>query len=194
MYIALESYSEQDPRLVPEMEFIDSLTWAIFNVCYIKPENVSKVDFSNLNYEELTPELYSAFKFLSATDDYKLSIAADSDISKDFVSVSSLEAHDYKPKVKYTLTDADKAQLVNVYKLVMRLYLTHHYNNLDAAAVEFNKETRARIAAEVESLTDVDQCRVMMHTKFGISCSSKLAERLNLGTTQIQLSNRIHTA
>lgn len=194
MYIALESYSEQDPRLVPEMEFIDSLQWAIFNVCYIKPENVSKVDFSNINYEELTPELYSAFKFLSATDDYKLSIAAGSDIHSEFVSVSSLESHDYKPKAKYTMTDADKASLVNVYKLVMRLYLNYHYNSLDPAAVEFNTAKRAEIAAEIESMTDADQCRVTLHTKFGISCSSKLSERNGLVAPSVQLSNPIHTA
>lgn len=194
MYIALESYSEQDPRLVPEMEFIDSLTWAIFNVCYISPENVSKIDFSNLNYVELTDETYSAFKFLSATDDYKLSIALDSDIHSEFVAVSSLESHDYKPKAKYTMTEADKTALVKVYKIVMNLYLNHHYNNLDAQAAEFNKEKRAEVEREIDSLTDADACRILLHTKFGISCSSKLSERENLGSPQIQLSNRLHSA
>jgi hypothetical protein len=189
MYIVLESYSDQDPRVVPEIEYIDSLKWAIFEVAYIKTANLSKVDFSKLNYSELDNDQYKAFKFLSAGDDYTLSVAAGSDIHGELKAIASLEAHPYKPKFKYTLTEDDKVKLVDVYKIVMRLYVTYHYNSLGEETIRFNEDNRAKILAEIETLTNTEQCRVLMHTKFGTSCSSKLAERNNLGASQILLSD-----
>lgn len=187
MFIVLESYDQNDPRLVPEIEFLNQYADWMFEIAYIKPENVSKVDFSKLNYKEISEDIAKACTFTNADIEYKLGIVEGSIPHQHLIALST-EKHAYKPKVYYRLTDTDKQQLLEFMKIEMNLFLNYYYNLLPANEAAENAEFRKTIEAEVASLTDVQAARVLMHTKFGVTTFNKLVETIPLGPSSVRLT------
>lgn len=187
MFIVLESYAGDDPRLVPEIEFLDQYRSWMFDVAYIKPENVSKVPLSSMNYKEVPEIVARSCKFANADINDRVGILKNSEIHQE-VLVSSLTEHAYKPKVYYTLTEEDKVHLLEFYKTTIELFVNHYYSQLPADVAEANARYRIDLGFEIAALDSLEAARVFMHTRCGTSNSSQLTEKLNLGPTTIRLT------
>ncbi len=180
MYIIIESYDQGDPRVSPEIEYLDQYQDWIFDVAYIKPENVSKVDFSQINYKEVSEAVARACAFTNLDKENRISILEGSTIHQNLI-VQSTEKHAYKPKVYYYPTDEDKKNLVAFMKEEMRLYLNYHYRNLPIEVAEKNKSYRAAIENEINTLSDIESCKVMLYTRFGLGMFPSIIKKYNLG-------------
>jgi hypothetical protein len=187
MFIVLECYAGDDPRLVPEIEFLDQYRTWIFDVAYIKPEDVSKVPLSSMNYREVSEAVARAGKFANADINDRVSILKGSEIHQELL-INSLTEHAYKPKVYYTLTADDKALLLEFYKTNIDLYIDYYYNQLPADVVEANARYKTDLKFEVAALDSLEAARVFMHTRCGTANSSQLADKLGLGHTTTRLT------
>lgn len=196
MYIILESLASDDPRMVPEIEILEPYKWWIYNVAYIKPENISKVNLSEINHVVVDESTAKASRFGHADRNLKISIAENSTIYDELSICNSLEAHDYKPKYKYTLTSEDQTRLIKFWKSLAKLALEIHYkNNLSPELRDFNRKYKLQILNEIESTNDINNFRLLWHTRFGLECnSSGLAQEAGLGSATIDLSRRNTTA
>lgn len=179
MFIVLESYRSDDPRLVPELEYLEQYTDWLFEVAYIKPENVSKVPLDKINYEEVPEELARACKFTNADMNYRVGIAKNSEIHEELMH-NTLEEHNTKPKVYYQMNEDDKRLLTEFYKVEMRLYLNMHYNGLTQQERDRNFEYRKSVEEEISNCKTVNDCRTLMHKKFDCvssALSNQITER-----------------
>lgn len=192
MYIILESLASDDPLMVPEIEIQEPYKWWIYNIAYIKPENINKVNLSEISYAEVDEVTAKAAKFGHADRNLKISIAEGSTIHDELSFCNSLEPHDYKPKYKYTLSAEDKNQLLKFWKAVARLALESHYkNNLTQELRDFNRKYKQQILNEIESITEIDKFRLLWHTRFGLECHSKeLAKDAGFDSPTIDLSRK----
>jgi hypothetical protein len=194
MYIILEAYADNDPRLVPEMEFLDQYYYWHFDVVYIAPENVSKIDFTQLNYCEVTEEQARACKFAKADHNYRIGIRKNTTIHEELImsTMSRPEAlvdhPEGKPKVYYTITDEELALAMEYTKVCMRLELNMHYNQLSEEDAERNATYRQAILDEINACPNLHDCRYLMHTKFGTASSSVMRDAEDWGPTVLALS------
>ena len=188
MYIILEGYASHDPRLVPELEFLDQYNYWHYDVAYIAPENVSKVELPTMNYLEVPEEVARAAKFVKANSENRLGILAGSEIHDELIH-ATLEAHSSKPKVYYQLTEEDQANAIKFFKAVMTLALMKHYNELPTIEAERNSAYKLKVLNEIQACSTMVECRKMMHHRFGTATSSVLAEELNWGPTTVTLTN-----
>lgn len=181
MFIVIESYDQNDPRLVPEIEFLNQYQDWMFEIAYIKPENVSKVDFSKINYKEVPENIARACRYTNADDQFRLGLIEGSAVHQDLI-VQSTEKHSYKPKVYYSMTDKDKKELVEFLKVEMGLFLNHYYS------VNGHSDFRSTVESEISQADTVEKCRVLMHNRFGVSASNKMVDQLNLGPSKTNLT------
>ena len=187
MFIVLECYAGDDPRLVPEIEFLDRYRTWIFDVAYIKPEDVDKVPLSSMNYKEVSEAVARSGKFANADINDRISILKGSEVHQELL-INSLTDHAYKPKAYYTLTNDDKALLLEFYKTNIELYVNYYYNQLPADIAEANARYKTDLKFEIAALDSLEAARVFMHTRCGTANSSQLAEKLNLGSPTIRLT------
>lgn len=189
MYIVLESYASNDPRLVPEIQFLEQYTDWIFEVAYINDDESNKVELSKINHVIVTENIARACKFTNMSDDFRLSVMEGTEIEQElFVNTSEPpERHLYKPKVYYTMTDKDKKDLMEFYKIEMNLYLNYHYNNLSDDDQKRNKAYRSSLEREIAEADSVVACRILMHKKFGLGAFNSWVKDHNLGPSEIKL-------
>jgi len=188
MYIILESLSEIDPRVVPEMEYLDQYKHWFSEVVYIAPENEHKVNLSAIAHRVVSEEIARACKFASADHLDKLGIAEGSEIHEELIH-ASMEPHSYKPKVYYTLTEQDKVHALQFLKEEMHIALEMHYRDtLTEEQRTAHQTTRQQISTEIDQLTSVIDAKRMIHTRFGCATSSVLAQEYSWGPTATSLT------
>jgi hypothetical protein len=188
MYIILESLSEIDPRVVPEIEYLDQYKHWFSEVAYIAPENEHKVVLSTIAHRVVSEEIARACKFASADHLDKLGIAEGSEIHEELV-FASMEPHSYKPKVYYTLTEQDKQHALQFLKEEMYIALEMYYRDVLTEDQRIAHQTkRQQILTEIDQLTSVIDAKRMIHTKFGTATSSVLAQEYSWGPTELNLT------
>jgi len=182
MFIVVESYASNDPRVVPEMEYIDHYNDWLFDVVYIRPENVTKVPLNQMNYEEVPEAVARAAKFSKADPNFRCSFEENGpELSE--IPNQTLDEHATKYKKYYNLTEQDKSLLVEYYKIQMRLYINFHYRFLSPEIVMRNVQFRQNLVTEINSLSSVEECRSILHTKF--DCHT--AHTANSGPSKLDL-------
>jgi hypothetical protein len=188
MYIVLESLSEIDPRCVPELKYLEQYKHWEFEICYIDPADVSKVPLDQIAHRVVTEEVARACKFASADHTDRLGIVEGSEIHQELIH-ASMEPHSYKPKVYYTMTDADKENALKFLKIEMQIFLEKHYrDNLTAEERNANATYRQQLESEINNLSDINSAKRMIHEKFGTWISSVLAEEEQWGPAELQLT------
>ena len=189
MYIVLENLTFDHPALNSPLEILDQYQYGAFGVAHIADANLSQVDLTQLNYVEVSETTARAAKFAKSSGG-TISILKGSEIHDEMIIHSSedLVTHPTKPKVKYTLTDTDNAQLTDYFKALMLLMINTHYKNLSQDVAERNANLKASIIAEINACSTLLQARDLMHNKFGVSTSSVVQEENNWGTPTVNLS------
>ncbi len=179
MYIIIESYAQGDPRIGPEIEYLDEYQDWMFDVAYIKPENVNKVDFSSINCKEVPEAVARACAFTNLDKENRIGLIEGSGVHQNLIAQST-EKHAYKPKVYYYPTEQDLTNLVEFMKTEMHLYLNYYYRDLPTDVAEKNKNYRAMIEAEINNLKDPDSCKVMLYKRFGLGIYQKFISKFGL--------------
>lgn len=188
MYIVHEVIGFNHPlKSNPDISFLDSYTIGKFEIAYIAPENVDKVDLSGIIYRELTEAEAKSSKWAKADYKGKLGIVEGSDIHDELLHLS-LDQHATKPKVHYYLTDEDKAQAVVFFKHLMQLDLDTYYSRLSPEDAARNAEFKKTIEDEIAACEDIFSCRFLLHTRFEMATSSVLAQENNWGQATLNLS------
>ena len=182
MFIVVESYASNDPRVVPEMEYLDHYNDWLFDVVYIRPENVSKVPLNEINYMEVPEAVARAAKFSKADANFRCSFEENGEQLSEIPN-QTLDDHPNKFKKYYNLTEQDKLLLIEYYKIQMKLYINFHYRFLDAETIARNVQYRQNLINEINNLNSVEDCRTILHSKF--DCHT--ASTVNSGPTKLDL-------
>lgn len=190
MYIILESYPEDDPRLVPEIEFLSQYSFWIYEVAYIIPENVSKVPLNQMLYEEVPENIARAVKFAKG-DEGKIGIVEGSNVHQELLDLSTAEItnHPSKPKVYYHLVEKDYQEVTEVFKVAMRLYLKKHYTEvLTTEEADTYDHVRTDLLTQINQISNYDDALRLMHTRFRFEAAGRNRKVLGLGNPEVHLS------
>ena len=188
MYIVLESLSEIDPRFSADLQYLEQYKHWEFEVAYIDPNHPHTIKLDQIAHRFVSEEVARACKFASADHNDRLGILEGSEIHDELIH-ASMEPHSYKPKVYYTMTEADKVDTLKFLKVEMEIALEKYYRDeLTAEQRVANQAYKDIIQAEIAACTTIFDAKKLIHTRFGTSSNHILAQEHNWGPTTINLA------
>jgi hypothetical protein len=188
MFIIIETVSFNHPlKSSPYLTWFDQYSFSHFEVADIEDAHVGEIDAAGFVHAIVPEELARGCKFAKADHTNRLGILAGSEIHEELI-YASMEAHQTKPKVYYSLTEDDLALQLAFYKVIMRLELELHYKSLTAEQQTSNQDYKNQLLEEINNCETSLQARELMHKKIGIATSHILPAELNWGDPQVLLS------
>ena len=169
------------------MTWFNQYSFSHFEVADIEDAHVGEIDAAGFVHAIVPEEIARGCKFAKADHTNRLGIVAGSEIHEELI-YASMEAHQTKPKVYYSLTEEDLALQLSFYKVIMRLELELHYKGLTAEQQASNQDYKNQLLEEINNCETSLQARELMHKKIGIATSHILPAELNWGDPQVLLS------
>jgi hypothetical protein len=188
MFIIIETVSFNHPlKSSPYLTWFNQYSFSHFEVADIEDAHVGEIDAAGFVHAIVPEEIARGCKFAKADHTNRLGIVAGSEIHEELI-YASMEAHQTKPKVYYSLTEEDLALQLSFYKVIMRLELELHYKSLTAEQQTSNQDYKNQLLEEIDNCETSLQARELMHKKIGIATSHILPAELNWGDPQVLLS------
>jgi len=182
MYIISESLANNDPRLRPEVQRLYD-HWE-YTAYYIPDDITVTLPIDDIGACIVEEKIARAMKFCNVANGkvgFRRGTLAHEEI---FGESTEPDGH----KTYYYLNDEDFANVVEVYKAEMRLYLARHYNHrLSAAEMSLLQSKRQGILDQINDCETVDDCATLLHTRFGLDFSKDYEEKF--GSATFDLSN-----
>lgn len=162
MYIIYETVAGNDPRIVPEIEFVASI-WH-YTISYIKPENESEVFTKWLQPTEISENVAKAYKFVGAVNG-EISLRVPVDLNGDGVIDAIEIASAQLQKIPYFLTAEDDQNTRELLSAVMKNYIKKHITQMLAMHV-------TRLHELIDSAKDLNEMQMIMATYFDFDVAS----------------------
>jgi hypothetical protein len=160
MYIIYESVASNDPRVVPEIEYVGSV-WH-YTIAYIAPANEEDVFTKWLKPSVVSQDVAKAYKLVGATNG-EISLRVAIDLNGDGIIDEIEQASAQGEKIPYFLTEADDQNTCELLKTVMKNYIDK--NSTDSAVT-------TRLYEIIDSAENLDQTHMVMATYFDFDVAS----------------------
>ena len=155
MYIIHETLPSNDPR-INEKTSVFGHYWH-FTIRYI-PDN-ENIYLDWINHEVLSEEVANSYKISGS---YKGTVSVSRPVNNINDVVSSSGDVEYK-KYIYTLTEADKENVVKLMKSAMKLYSKNHLTD---------QEVFEKLMNKIDSALTIEDCNRVMYDYFNVSSAS----------------------
>ncbi len=179
MYIVCETIAGNDPRYIPTLERIYS-HWLY--TAYYNPE---PLDLNLYDAIEVSESVARSMKFANVNKG-KIGLKTGT-LAHDEVFQTSTEADG--TKTYYYINEDEESETVELCKVEMRLFLRKHYR--DIVKPEQQAEYAAKkalIESEIEACDTLVNCKILMHTRFGLDSLHGAQTVYNLGSATYDLS------
>lgn len=167
----------------------------VYTAYYIHPSQEHLVDIANYDGEIVSEDIARSMKFANVNAKGKIGLRYGTLAHQEVYGCSTEEeVQMIGEKQYYYLTDQDKQNVLEIYKVEMRSYLKKHYDKvLDRETAEKYKDKRKMIEKQIQNCFTLKDAYELFYNRFGLDTLQPPRDQYDIGdscTTDLSISGK----